>query len=170
MLSNQAKLEIMNRLSFKVGYTISEASLSPEIRKKITILTSVQRSFYIIQEISRGERARVNGSVVLRIASKLHSTKDASELVHQIEELNTEIENKINDISKQILTNETSESINETLDGIADGTKGVIELTCTKCGAPLPLPTGKFLKCSYCGEGLFIQDITPQLRSIVKRI
>ncbi len=170
MLSGQAKQEIILRLSSKVGYPLSEGTLSPDIRRGISTLAAVERSLSIIQEISRGEKARINGSLILSLASRARHNKDDPKLKDQIAKLQQEIENKLTDISNRILKGETSKVTEDPTKITNNRSNPIIELKCEKCGAPLPIPISQFIKCSYCGATLLIQDFAPQLSAIVNEI
>ena len=169
MLANQAKLVIIGRISSKVGYTVKEEELSPAVKRSITALASIEKTLAIIEEISRGQKTRVVGSAILSIASRIRPDKENSKVKGQVEELRNEIEKKIVDISNRILSEEKSGKTENSND-VRTGINQVTELKCTKCGAPLQIPTSEYLKCPYCGTTMFIQDFTQQLSSLVKLI
>ncbi|MEM3192214.1 MAG: hypothetical protein QW292_09030 [Candidatus Parvarchaeota archaeon] len=170
MLSSQAKQEIISRLSTKVGYALSESDLTPDLRRAISTLASVEKSLSIMTEISRGEKARTNGSVILSLASRVHHSKDDLKLKDQIAKIQQEIESKLNDISNRILKGEKLRVSEDPTRSVTQVSNPIVELKCIKCGAPLPIPTSQFIKCPYCGGTLLIQDFAPQLFAIVNGI
>ncbi len=170
MLSSQAKQDIMAKLSAKLGYPISEGNLSPDIRRGITVLSNIERYLYVIQEILRAEDGRVKGSVVLSLASKVHAIKTDPKQVEQINKLRTEIEIKINELADRILKDEKEKGSESPHNAYDQRITMIVELKCPRCGAPLPLPTTKVVKCSYCNSTFLIQDLVPQLSSMVRNI
>jgi DNA-directed RNA polymerase subunit RPC12/RpoP len=45
-----------------------------------------------------------------------------------------------------------------------------VELKCPTCGASLPMPTGRYLKCGYCRSTISIQDVSSQIRDLIQKV
>ena len=87
----------------------------------------------------------------------------------EVRSLQTEIDNKISEISTQILQEDEARST-----GLPPperrGGLNAVELKCPNCGAALPMPTGRFVRCEYCSSPLSIQDVSSQIRSLIQSI
>jgi len=172
MLSKTARQEIIRKLEVKVGSPIWEQDLTQPTRQAITNLATVQRHLSIITEVFRGERSRVEKSTILTIASKLGRDSEKSEkaqLMEEIKKLQGEIDAKVTELSKQILDESAARKL-----GVPPpdyrGSLEVIQLTCPRCGAALPMPTGSVTKCQYCGTTLSVQEVSTQIRSMIQSI
>ena len=169
MLSRASKEEIIRKLEAKVGHPVSEEGLSPGTRRAIANLAEIQRNLFAISEILNGEQSRIQSSALLSLSSKLH--KDTEMDMHGIEvkSLQTEIDNKISEISTQILQEEEARS-----SGLPpperQGGLDAVELKCPNCGATLPMPNGRFVKCEYCSAILSIQDVSSQIRTMIQSV
>ncbi len=169
MLSQTSRQEILRRMNLKVGYTINEENLSPSTRQAITNLATVQRHLSVITEILRGEQSRVDRNLILKLSSRIR--KDAERDVHleEISKLQLEIDNKITEVSSRV-----SEEQRAWQSGLPPpepkvGTE-LVELKCPTCSAPLPMPTGRYLQCQYCSSTVSIQNVGPQIRSMIQGI
>jgi len=169
MLSQASKEEILRKLESKTGHPVSEEGLSPGSRRAIANLAEIQRNLFAISEVLNGEQSRIQRSALLSLSSKLH--KDNEMEVHgaEVKSLQTEIDNKISEISAQILQEDEARSSGlpppERQGGLV-----AVELKCPNCGAVLPMPTGRFVKCGYCSTTLSIQDVSSQIRSMIQSI
>jgi DNA-directed RNA polymerase subunit RPC12/RpoP len=169
MLSRTSRQEILRKLEAKVGHPIDERDLSLGSRQAITNLADIQRHLLVISEILYGEQNRVEHSVLLSFSSRLHKDKEIKVHADEIRMLQTEIDNKISELSSQILQEfkaiQSGQPPPERLGGI-----DAIQLKCPTCGAILPMPTGRFVKCEYCDSVLSIQDVSSQIKSIIQKI
>jgi hypothetical protein len=169
MLSRASKEEIIRKLEAKVGHPISDEGLSPGNRRAIANLAEIQRNLFAISEVLNGEQGRTQRSALLSLSSKLHKDKEMEIHGAEVKSLQTEIDNKISDISAQILEEDEARS-----SGLPpperQGGPDAVELKCPNCGAALPMPNGRFAKCEYCSTTLSIQDVSSQIRSIIQSI
>ena len=169
MLSRYSREEIIKKLTAKVGYPVEEAKLSPETRRAIANLADFQRHLFLISEILNGERGRVEQSLILSAASRLHRDKEMDAHVEEIVKLQKEVDAKISEISAQIvLEDEAKQS------GVPAPSRGggleALELKCPTCGAGLPLPAGRYVKCKYCDSTISIQDVSSQIRDMIQSV
>lgn len=169
MLLESARKDILERISNKIGYTISESSLSPALRQSITTLAHVERSFDTMRQIYYAEANRSNQNFVTRFASR--GDKHAIERDGQeVQRLKSAIDMKVEDLSKRVLLEQTlKQTAGETRIQTTDSA-ALTALKCPNCGASLPLPTNTVVKCGYCGGSLSIQNLQLQLASIVQGI
>ena len=149
MLSRASKEEILRKLGAKIGHPVSEEGLSPGNKRAVTSLAEIQRNLFAISEVLNGEQSRIQRSALLSLSSKLH--KDTEMEMHRAEigSLQTEIDNKISEISAQMLKEDEARSSGLPLPERQGGLDAV-ELKCPTCGAALPMPTGRYVKCEYC--------------------
>jgi len=169
MLSRASKEEILRKLEAKVGHPVTEEGLSPGNRRAIANLAEIQRNLFAISEVLSGERSRIQQSALLSLSSKLHKDTEMEMHVAEVKSLQTEIDNKISEISAHIVQEEEARS-----SGIPpperQGGLGAVELKCPNCGAALPMPNGRFVKCEYCSATLSIQDVSSQIKSMIQSI
>ena len=172
MLSQTAKQEILRKINLKVGFQVSEKDTTPATRLAITNLATIQRHLFVITEILRGEKGRIEGSFILRVASKVGKDSERAEkdqLVSEIAKLQVDIDNKISDIAGQVIAEENARHAG-TAPPVYKGQVEAVELKCPSCGATLPMPTGSLVQCQYCKATVSIQDVSSQLKSIIKGI
>jgi len=169
MLSRSSRQELLRKLSAKVGYPIREESLSPETRRAITNLATFQRHLFVISEILNGERGRVEQSAILSVSSRLHKDREMEAHLEEIGKLQKEIDAKMAEISAQILLEDEAKQSGVPAPG-REGGLGAVELKCPTCGATLPMPTGRYVKCNYCNSTLSIQDVSSQIRDMIQKV
>ncbi len=169
MLSRASKEEILRRLEAKVGHPISEEGLSPGSRRAIANLAEIQRDLFAISEVLNGEQGRIQRSALLSLSSKLRKRNEMEIHGAEVKSLQTEVDNKISEISAQILGEDVARS-----SGLPpperQGGVDAVELRCPNCGATLPMPNGRFVKCEYCSTTLSIQDVSAQIRTMIQSI
>ena len=172
MLSQTSRQEIVKRIQSKIGYSFDENNLSPAMRQAITNLATVQRHLYVITELLRGEKSRIDRSAILSVASKLGKDSGKAErasLTDEIGKLQAEIDSKTSELTKQI-----NAELNAHQAGTPppeyQGAPEMVQLNCPACAAPLPIPTGSITKCQYCNATLRIQDISAQLHTMIQTI
>jgi hypothetical protein len=169
MLSRASKEEILRKLEAKVGHPVSEEGLSPGNRQAVANLAEIQRNLFAISEVLNGEQSRIQRSALLSLSSKLHRDNEMEMHGAGVKSLQMEIDNKISEISAQILREDEA-----TGSGLPpperQGGLDAVELKCPNCGAVLPMPNGRFVTCEYCSTTLSIQDVSSQIRSMIQRI
>jgi len=169
MLSQASKEEVLRKLEVKAGHPVSEEGLSPGTRRAIANLAEIQRNLLAISEILSGEESRIQRSILLSLSSRLHKDREMEMHRAEVNSLQAEVDNKISEISAQILQeDEARKSGLPPPEG--HGGLDAVELKCPNCGAVLPMPTGRFVKCEYCSTTLSIQDVSSQIRSMIQRI
>ncbi|HXW37418.1 MAG TPA: hypothetical protein VEJ36_05915 [Nitrososphaerales archaeon] len=172
MLSQSSRQEIVRRITLKVGHQFDERDLTPATNQAITNLATVQRHLYVIVELQRGEQSRIDRSLILRAASKLgddSEKKERKSLTDEVNSLQAEIESKVSELATQVVDEEGAKKAGNPPPEYT-GKLDLIELKCPKCGASMPIPTGRFVQCQYCKANLAIEDVSPQLRSMIQSI
>jgi len=169
MLSRASKEEILRKLEAKVGHPVSEEVLSPGNRRAVGNLAEIQRNLFTISEVLNGEQSRIQRSALLSLSSKLHKDNEMEKHAAEVKSLQTELDNKISEISTQILQEDKARS-----SGLPpperQGGLDAVELKCPNCGAALPMPNGRFVKCQFCSATLSIQDVSSQIKSMIQSI
>ena len=87
----------------------------------------------------------------------------------EVTNLQKEIDSKVSEISGEVLLEEEA-SRSGGLPPPRQGGLEAVELKCPNCGAKLPMPTGRFVKCEYCETTLSIQDMSSQIREMIQSI
>jgi hypothetical protein len=169
MLSRASKEEVLRKLEAKVGHPISEEGLSPGNRQAVANLAEVQRNLFAISEVLGGEQSRIQRSALLSLSSRLRKDNEIAMHGTEVKSLQTEIDNKISEISGQILREDEAKSSGLPPPERRGGLEA-IELKCPNCGATLPMPNGRFVKCEFCSATLSIQDVSSQIRSLIQSI
>ncbi|HXW95633.1 MAG TPA: hypothetical protein VEJ19_08000 [Nitrososphaerales archaeon] len=169
MLSRASKEEVIRKLEAKVGHPVSEEGLSPGNRQAVANLAEIQRNLFAISEVLNGEQSRIQRSMLLSMSSKLHKDKELEVHGAEVKSLQKEVDNKISEISAQILR-EDEAKISGLPPPERQGGLDAVELKCPNCGAVLPMPNGRFVKCEYCSTTLSIQDVSSQIRSMIQSI
>ena len=169
MLSQASKAEILRKLESRVGHPVSEEGLSPGNRRAVASLAEIQRNLFAISEVLNGEQSRIQRSTLLSLSTKLHKDKEMEIHGAEVKSLQKEVDDKISEISAQIVEEDEARSSGlpppERQGGISP-----VELKCPTCGAALPMPSGRFVKCEYCSTTLSIQDVSSQIRSLIQSI
>jgi hypothetical protein len=169
MLARTSRSEILHKLESRVGYPIAEQNLSPATRQAITSLANIQRHLFVMSEILEGERGRVRSNALLSLGSRLRRDKDMDKHADEIAMLEKEMNNKVLELSAHIAQEDMARQMGQPAP-VRDGGADPVELKCPNCGASLPLPTARFVKCEYCGTTLSIQDVSSQIRTFIQKI
>jgi hypothetical protein len=172
MLSKTSRQEVVRKIESTLGHPIEEDNLSSATRQAITNLAMVQRHLYVITELLRGEKGRIEQSAILRLASRLGRDSERAErtkLADEIRKLQQEVDSKASDLTKRIVDEDDARRA-----GLPppehEGSLEIAQLKCPQCGASLPMPTGRFMQCQYCKSTLTIQDISSQIKSMIQGI
>jgi len=169
MLSRASRQEVLRKLEAKVGHPIDEANQTPDTRQAITNLTEIQRNLFAIAGILDGEESRIKQNALLSLSSRLRKDNEMKMHATEVKTLQQEIDNKISEIAEHVLKEE--EAIRSgSLPPKREGGLEAIELKCPNCGASLPMPTGRFVKCEYCETTLSIQDVSSQIKEMIQSI
>ncbi|MGD0318905.1 MAG: hypothetical protein ABSB56_04345 [Nitrososphaerales archaeon] len=172
MLSQNSRQEILRRVYSKVGFTVDEANLTPATRQAITNLATMQLHLLVIMELLEGESDRIERSRVLRLASRIGKDSEREErieLTEGISKLQLEVDAKVSELSDRILKEETARQTGQPPPEY-EASLEIAQLKCPTCGASLPLPTGRFVKCQYCSATLTIQEVSSQMKSMIQSI
>jgi len=165
-------MEVLKRINARVGFPVREDLLSPSTRRAITNLAAVQRHLLVVTTLLRGEQSRVDRSAVLRAAARLgrdSDRKERAELGNEVAKLQKEVDGKVDELAAQVLQEEKARRL-----GLPPPERGgkleAVELNCPTCGAALPMPIGRLVKCQYCGSTLSIHEVSSQMSSIIGKI
>lgn len=172
MLSQTSRQEILRRISSKTGFLFNEADLTPATRQAITALAAMQRHLSMMTELLEGENSRIKRSLLLRVASKLgedSERKERATLAVEIGKLQVEVDAKVTELADRIVKEESARQAGQPPPEHG-GTLMIAQLKCPSCGAALPLPTGRFTKCQFCGATLSIEEVSSQMKSIIQSI
>jgi hypothetical protein len=172
MLSQASRREILNRIYSKIGFTVEETNLTSATRQAITNLATLQRHLLVVTEMLGGENGRIEKSPLLRLAFKLGADsekKERSELAGEISKLQVEVDAKVSELSDRILKEENARQSGQPPPEYKVNLE-VVQLKCPTCGAALPLPTGRFVKCEFCNTSLTIQEVSSQMKSMIQRV
>jgi DNA-directed RNA polymerase subunit RPC12/RpoP len=172
MLSHTSRQEVLRRIQTKVGFAVDEASLTPATRQAITNLATMQRHLLVITELLRGEESRIERNALLRFASKIGKDSEKAERAGHAEEirnLQTEVDAKLSELADRVVKEVNARQVGEPPPD-HKGSLELAELKCPTCGASLPLPTDRFVKCQYCGAALTIQDVSSQMKTMIQSI
>ena len=169
MLARTSRSEILRKLESRVGYPIAEQRLSPATRQAITSLADIQRHLFVMSEILEAERSRVGSNALLSLGSKLRKDKEIDSHSQEIAELEGEMSNKISELSAHILQEDKARELGQPAP-VREGGVDAVELKCPNCGASLPLPAARFVKCEYCNTTLSIEDVSPQIKTMIQKI
>jgi DNA-directed RNA polymerase subunit RPC12/RpoP len=172
MLSQTSRQEILRKICTKVGYAVNEANLTQATRQAITNLATLQRHLFVITELLEGENSRIQSSVLLRLASKMGKDSEKAEraeLAEEISKLQVEVDAKVAELSDRVLKEDNARQAGQPPPEYA-ASVGVTQLKCPTCGALLPLPTDRFVKCNYCGATLSIQEVSSQMKSMIQSV
>lgn len=172
MLSKNSGQEILRRIYSKVGFTVNEVNLTPATRQAITNLATMQRHLLVVTELLEGENSRIERSAMLRLASKIgrdSERRERTKLAEEITKLQLEVDAKVSELSDRILKEENARQTGQPPPEYGGGLE-IAQLKCPTCGASLPLPTGRFIKCQYCSAALTIQEVSSQMKSMIQSI
>ncbi len=169
MLSQASRQEILRKIGMAVGHPIMESDLTEGTRQSITNLASIQRNLSVMDEILLGETERLNRSPVLRLSSRLSKDKELEVHSAEVRKLRTEVDGKVAELARQVAEEETALKNGTPLPQRGDQVK-TVELKCPACGAPLPMPSARVVKCQYCDASVGIDDVSEQIKSVIARV
>lgn len=172
MLSQTSRQEILRKIRFKIGFVVDEANLTPATRQAITNLATVQRHLLVITELLRGEDSRIERSAILRFASKIGKDSEKKERAGHAEEigkLQLEVDVKVSELVDRILKELDARQAGQPPPEHG-GSLELEQLKCPTCGAALPLPVDRFVRCQFCGAALTIQDVSSQMKTMIQGI
>ena len=169
MLSRTSKQEIVRKIEAHVGHPVDEEKLSRGTRQAVSSLAYVQRNLFVISEILNGEQSRIEGNALLSVAAKVRKDKDVAAHAAEIEALQKAIQDKVAEVSQQVLDEEKAREDGKPPPDRQGGLDAT-HLKCPDCGAALPMPTGRFTKCEYCGSTISLQDVSSQIRTLIQGI
>ena len=169
MLSRTARQEILRRLEVKAGFPIDEGKLTVETRRAIGSLADFQRHIFVISEVLNGEKGRVEDSAILTLASRVRRDKEIAAHSEEIAQLQKEIDAKVAELSGQIAGEVEAAAAGKPPPGRQGGLEAAT-LKCPSCGATLPIPTGRYTKCEFCGTALSFQDVSAQMKDMIRSI
>jgi DNA-directed RNA polymerase subunit RPC12/RpoP len=169
MLSRTSHEEVVRRLNESLGYPMDERNLTAATRQAIANLALVYHHLIVITEILRGEQRRIDQSVVLTVASKVHKDKERVSHTAEVSKLQEEIASKISEISEQIAKEDEARRSGQPPPTRVGGIE-TVQLKCPSCSAELPMPTGRFVKCQYCGATVAVTDVVPQIKDLIRSI
>jgi hypothetical protein len=169
MLSQTSRQEILRKLEAKTGLPVEQGKLSADTKRAIGNLADFQRHVFVISEILNGEVGRVENSAILSFSSRVRKDKELAARSKELVELQREIDAKVAELSVQVVGEVEAAGSGKPSPG-RQGGLGVAKLKCPSCGAALPIPTGRYLKCEYCGTTLSFQDISSQMKDMIRSI
>lgn len=169
MLSRVSRQEVLRRLEAGVGHPIDDEALSLGTKQAITELALVQRHLFVISEVLKGEQSRFEQSTILRLSSKVHRDRELQVHADEIARIQAEINGKVSEVSAHILQEDNARKSGGPLPE-RQRSGELIQLKCPTCGATLPMPTGRFMKCQYCNSALSIQDVSQQMVTMIRNI
>ena len=169
MLSRTSRQEVVRKLESRVGSPIDEGDLTVETRRAIGILADFQRHLFVISEILNGEVGRVENSVLLSLSSRVWKDKDIAAHADEIAQLQKEIDAKVEELAVHVKAEVDAARTGKPPPGREGGLEAA-QLKCPSCGADLPIPTGRYLRCDYCNSTLSIQDVSAQMKELIRSI
>ncbi len=169
MLSQVSRQEVFRKLEAKVGHPLNEEELTQDSKRAIASLTEIQRNLFAVSGILEGEQSRIKQSALLSLSSRLRKDNEMERHAAEVSDLQKEIDNKISEVSAHMLQEEEAIRSGSLLPKRVGGLEAV-ELKCPECGAALPMPTGRFVKCEYCKTTLSIQDVGQQIKELIQSI
>jgi len=101
------------------------------------------------------------------------SIRELNATLQEISTIEDKISSKINELSGRILREQKIGWVRQNIpvEEISQIPESqILELRCPNCGASLPLPTGSFVQCPYCGTVLSIKDIGLQIKALIDSI
>lgn len=179
MLIDVARQAVIDGLSQRMGYQISQNELSTEVRQSVEALATIQKNLYVMREVVNGERSRIKNNAIRSFMSKHIKNKEIDDQNNQIGELQSEINKKIVEISERIQSAKKDSQKHVTIGSISLSPQDIdsntpnanlLVLKCPSCGATLPMPTSQFVECRYCRSTISIQDFGLQFRSIIENL
>lgn len=176
MLIDVARQAVIDGISKKLGYSVPQNDLPPDIKQSIESLADVQKNLYIMREVLNGERSRIQNNSIRSFISKHRPNKEINEHVNIVDGLQEDINNKVSELSDRIRKNTATLEMRAKIVPNSSPAQSINSsktdpslkvLKCPTCGAPLPMPTSQFIKCKYCSSTISIQDFGLQLKSMI---
>lgn len=159
----------MRKLGTQVGHQIDEDALSPELRQAISNMAAVQRHLSIIEEVMRAEDGRIERNALLKLTSRVHKDGQREVQADEIAKIHSELDVKVAEVSTRIMKEDAARASGTPVAARTPEVKAV-QLKCPSCSADLPMPTGRFMTCQYCGTAISIQDVGEQMRTAIHGI
>lgn len=169
MMLQDAKAEIMRKISSVCGYEVKEEDLSPTVRESIVSMAQTYKQLTVIRELLLVERKdAMRPSARLKRAITGEQDKQLSTYLDQLNELHKMLENQIQNVTKEVVE-ELKSRFSPGTSPATTGSHFVIQqLKCSNCGAELKLSSDHTMKCEYCGASYALSDYLDRMGDMIQ--
>lgn len=157
MRLDDAKAEILERISKIIGTKISENDLTFHQKQSLTSIAQIFRQLIVAKRmlmIEQRSRSSFSYSIFKRISKKGEEDEllKISNYIRQIDEIETLLNNKINELANDIIeTQQQKLMIERGMQPIRESSVIIQPLQCTNCGGQLRVISYNMAECEYCG-------------------
>ncbi|MGB9853969.1 MAG: hypothetical protein ACPLRY_04080 [Candidatus Bathyarchaeales archaeon] len=174
MRLDDAKAEVLERISKILGAKISENDLTFPQKRVLTSIAQTLRQLIIIKQMVMIEKTK-QSSLTFRIVKSLRKNEESEEIsnyLKQIDELKELLNTKIEELAKNIIEEKQKPRIiGEDLVIEKSAAINVIQpLKCTNCGARLKIVSSNLAECEYCGMKYTMANYLGMLRTSIQKI
>jgi tRNA(Ile2) C34 agmatinyltransferase TiaS len=170
---DDAKAEVLERISKIVGAKISENDLTFFQRQALTSIAQTLRQLIIIKQMLMIEQTK-QSSLTFRISKSLRKNEGSNEIsnyLKQIDELQELLNKKIEELASNIIEEKQKSMIigEEQIFVKKSAVINVIQpLKCTTCGARLKIVSSNLAECEYCGMRYTMTNYLSMLRASIQ--
>lgn len=173
MRLDDAKAEVLERVSKIVGARVSERDLTLPQRQALTSIAETLRQLIVLKQMLMIEETK-RRSLTYRVSRALFGSsreeeEEVKNHIRQIDELQKLLNKRIEELAKSIIESaEAGQAI-----GVVGATahtpvKVIQPLRCTHCGARLKVISSSEAKCEYCGMSYTMATYLQMLRTSIE--
>jgi hypothetical protein len=168
-----ARAEVVARISELCGFKIDEGNLTPQARQSITSIAEAFRQLAGIKQLLTVERTS-HGKLSSRLARAFGGgrgdAKEIADYISQIDKLQKDLNSRMEDAATRASQEMEARWSSPNSPGAAPLAEHVVieALTCKKCGADLKMPTGRIAKCDYCGTEYALSEYLDRLGASIR--
>lgn len=170
MRIEDAKTEVIERISKIIGVRITENDLTFFQKQVVTSIAQTLRQIIILRQMLMIEKTK-QSKIIFRIAKSLKRDEEdeVSKYIRQIDELQNLLNMKINEVANNILEQKKLSIMGEVEKVQQNMTIKVIQpLKCTNCGGRLRIVSYQLAECEYCGMKYTMSDYLRMLQSSIQ--
>jgi hypothetical protein len=167
-----ARAEVLNRISLACGFEVKEEDLSPGLRKSITSISMTLRQLIVIKQLLLVEQTNYNrfSSRLLRSVTG-KKDEELANYIMQVDILQRDLNGKI-DLTAKLVCEEIEAGWASPNSPQKTNTSNIFiePLKCLSCGAPLNIPSfpSRIAKCEHCGTEYAFSEYLERLGASIK--
>lgn len=174
MRLEDAKAEVLERISRKLNVKVSENDLTFNQKQALTSIAQIMRQLIIAKQILMIEKTK-QSYLTYRIIKSIRKGEEDIEIsnyIKQIDEMQEILDEKIEELANSILEEQLRKSMitGSEKPNVAPSVVKVLQpLQCTNCGGSLKIVSPNLAECEYCGMKYSMSRYLSMLRELIEK-